>query len=572
MKSLITTSSNQPISTLTNYLIIILANLLIITSTFAQAPQKMSYQAIVRDASGKLVISQQVGMQISILQGSADGAAVYTETQTPTTNTNGLVSLEIGTGTTSDDFNTIDWASDTYFIKTETDPTGGTNYTIIGTSQLLSVPYALHAKTAEGIPIYTSAEIAALTPETGQAVFNSSEKLYQVYESGAWRSFISNCWPLPTTAYASSDQTFTDGTVSATLAANTPEANHGTGLWTVVSGDGGSFADATNPTTTFSGSACTAYTLQWIISTSCSSSSDDVNIEFNQTPTTASAGSDQTFTDGTVSATLSANTPVAEHGTGLWTVVSGTGGSFVDASNPTTTFYGTAHEVHTLRWTISTSCNSSTDDVQIAFTENGVGPVLTDYDGNTYKTVIIGTQLWMAENLKVTKEADGTAIPLVTDDTDWANLENNDTDKAYCYYSNSTDSLAKYGALYTYAAAKDACPTGWHLPSDAEWTELETYIANDGHSGTEGTALKSISGWYNSGNGTDDYGFSALPGGIRHIDDGAFGGVGGSGYWWSSTEHSSSNAYLRYLDYNYASVRRYSGNKSNGVSVRCVRD
>ena len=126
----------------------ILVALFIVGSTFAQAPEQMSYQAIVRDATGNLVTNQQVGMQISILQTTVGGTAVYVETQTPTTNANGLVSIAIGTGTpVNGTFATIDWSADTYFIKTETDPTGGTSYTITGTSQLLSVPYALHAKT-----------------------------------------------------------------------------------------------------------------------------------------------------------------------------------------------------------------------------------------------------------------------------------------------------------------------------------------------------------------------------------------------------------------------------------------
>ena len=120
--------------------------LLLTLSSFAQAPEKMSYQAVIRGANNALVTNQQVGMQISILQGST---AVYEETQTPTSNTNGLVSLEIGTGTViSGSFTAIDWSVGTYFIKTETDPTGGTNYTITGTSQLLSVPYALYAETS----------------------------------------------------------------------------------------------------------------------------------------------------------------------------------------------------------------------------------------------------------------------------------------------------------------------------------------------------------------------------------------------------------------------------------------
>ena len=117
----------------------------------AQSPEKISYQAVIRDASDKLVISKEIGMQISVLKGSVTGIEVYEETQTPPSNVNGLITVEIGTGTTSDDFSAIDWSNDSYFIKTEIDPTGGINYTITGTNQLLSVPYALHAKTAETI-------------------------------------------------------------------------------------------------------------------------------------------------------------------------------------------------------------------------------------------------------------------------------------------------------------------------------------------------------------------------------------------------------------------------------------
>lgn len=133
-------------------IITICAAILINASVLAQAPEKISYQAVVRDGNNALVTSTAVGMQISILQGSANGTAVYVETQTPTSNANGLVSLEIGSGTVvSGTFVSIDWANGPYFIQTETDPTGGTSYTITGTSQLLSVPYALHSKTAKHV-------------------------------------------------------------------------------------------------------------------------------------------------------------------------------------------------------------------------------------------------------------------------------------------------------------------------------------------------------------------------------------------------------------------------------------
>ena len=134
--------------------------LLLTISSFAQSPEKMSYQAVIRNAANALVTNQQVGMQISILQGST---AVYEETQTPTSNTNGLVTLEIGTGTiVSGTFSSIDWSADTYFIKIETDPAGGTNYTITGTSQLLSVPFALYAKTSSD-----AGAVAANTAKVG---------------------------------------------------------------------------------------------------------------------------------------------------------------------------------------------------------------------------------------------------------------------------------------------------------------------------------------------------------------------------------------------------------------------
>lgn len=129
-------------------LIMLVAVILLTVNLFAQTPEKMSYQAVLRNASNGLIVSTSVGMKISILKNSVLGEIVYEETQVPITDANGLVTLEIGTGTVVlGSFETIDWSSGPYFIKTETDLTGGTNYTIIGTSQLMSVPYALHAKT-----------------------------------------------------------------------------------------------------------------------------------------------------------------------------------------------------------------------------------------------------------------------------------------------------------------------------------------------------------------------------------------------------------------------------------------
>lgn len=132
----------------------LVAFLLLTASTFAQAPNRISYQAVIRNSSNVLVTSASVRIKITILQGSASGTAVYSETHLTTTNANGLVSVEIGGGTnTTGNITTINWAIGPFFIKTETDPSGGTNYTISGTSQLLSVPYALYAgKSGNGLP------------------------------------------------------------------------------------------------------------------------------------------------------------------------------------------------------------------------------------------------------------------------------------------------------------------------------------------------------------------------------------------------------------------------------------
>lgn len=155
---------------------------LLASHIYAQTPEGMSYQAIVRNENNTLVIESAVGMQISILQGSASGNAVYVERHFPTTNSNGLVSLQIGNGVlVSGNFAAIDWSNGPYFIKTETDLAGGANYKISGTSQLLSVPYALHAKTAENTnevdPVFESSVASAITDLDTLRWSNKQDKL-----------------------------------------------------------------------------------------------------------------------------------------------------------------------------------------------------------------------------------------------------------------------------------------------------------------------------------------------------------------------------------------------------------
>ncbi|MEI6047679.1 MAG: fibrobacter succinogenes major paralogous domain-containing protein [Bacteroidota bacterium] len=189
---------------------------------------------------------------------------------------------------------------------------------------------------------------------------------------------------------------------------------------------------------------------------------------------------------------------------------------------------------------------------------------IVDVDGGVYNTITLGAQTFFAENLKTTKYNDGTSIPLEPSRSAWGQL----ITPAYCWYNTTT-----YGALYNWSAVNTGklCPTGWHVPSDAEWEELVTYL---GGLSLAGGKMKEIGTTYwNSPNteATNESGFTALPGGYRS-NNGAFGSMGYGGYWWSSTEFSATDAWsidLRYGDSH--SYRSYTG-KQVGLSVRCFMD
>ena len=192
-----------------------------------------------------------------------------------------------------------------------------------------------------------------------------------------------------------------------------------------------------------------------------------------------------------------------------------------------------------------------------------------EFDDYTYSLVEIGDQCWFAENLRTTVYADDSSIPEVTDNSAWSGLSTG----ARCDYNNDAANVAVYGRLYNWFAVTNVaglCPNGWHVPTDGEWTALEDYITAQGFNGTEGAALKSTSGW-NSGNGTDNFGFSVLPGGYRAHYSGYFSNAGNFGSLWSSSP-SGGNAWYRDLYYYGPDISRYSDHPRYGFSVRCLRD
>ncbi len=222
---------------------------------------------------------------------------------------------------------------------------------------------------------------------------------------------------------------------------------------------------------------------------------------------------------------------------------------------------------------VACSDDSGTSSSNVIPNEISYGTLTDSRDGKTYKTVTIGTQTWMAENLNYDYN-EGSA-------------------KSYCY-NNSADSCAKYGRLYMWSAAMDSaavfstagkgcgygveckvtelaevrgvCPEGWHLPSKDEWNTLFTAV---GGTGSAGRSLKSTSGWNNSGNGVDSFGFSVLPAGRYYVD---FNNVGYSAYFWSSTELNSDDAFSMYFSYDYELAYVDYDSKGDGFSVRCLRD
>ncbi len=240
-----------------------------------------------------------------------------------------------------------------------------------------------------------------------------------------------------------------------------------------------------------------------------------------------------------------------------------------------------------VRWK-KTALENCTGVPCVAFT-CGFNAVV-DIDGNSYNTVLIGTQCWTASNLKVTKYNDGSLIPDLTTSTSnpWA-----PTSGARTGYDVSvvplSDYVGTFGYLYNWYATIDSrklCPAGWHVPTDAEWTNLIQFIDPSAivtvgaQSSTAGTVMKSTAtnsisgsglGWNPGNPGTNTSGFSGLPGGTRN-NFGSFSSIRGNTFFWSDTGYDGSSAYTRDLTNGWAGVGRGSLNKSYGASVRCLRD
>jgi uncharacterized protein (TIGR02145 family) len=233
----------------------------------------------------------------------------------------------------------------------------------------------------------------------------------------------------------------------------------------------------------------------------------------------------------------------------------------------------------------SGTCTISATQVAIGlFTSASISTTFSmnvvDIDGNVYQTVAIGNQDWMKENLKVTRFRTGEPIPNVINNREWASL----SEGAFSWINNdSTKSNNRFGVLYNWFAVSDPrkiCPTGWHVPTDAEWQVMERYLGMTFTEAEEtvlrganqGVLLKDTVGWIKKGTGTNSSDFSAIPAGLRAATTGDFYNAGADGCWWTSTYEDENNAWLRNMYYYFKSIYRISDSKKFGFSVRCVRD
>jgi len=651
-----------------------------------QTPQAFKYQAVARDLNGNPVINQEISVKISILSGSPEGTVEYCELHQTTTNSLGLINLEVGRGTiVTGNFALIAWGNNASFIKTEMDLAGGDNFVFMGTSQLLSVPYSLFSDNGvpdgqnpgdmlywngtqwikvsaglngqvltfnDGVPVWGGIQLPIINTSAVLNITAFTALGGGNIASDGGSPVISRgiCWnsmPNPTTANFITITGSGAGTFYATMNQLSASSVYYVRAYATNSA-GTSYGNEVSFTTTNGGITLTTTAITDITVNSATSGGNITNNggsgvmargvcwSTTQYPTTANSkttngsgngvfvseltglapntlyyvrayatnslgtsyGSQQSFTtqNGIVTLTtaevaeITATTAISDG------EISDDGGSpviargvcFSTSQNLTitdsTTNDGSGNGIF-----VSSLTNLLPDTLYYvrSYATNGVGTFYgnevsftslaswacgnsfnDNRDGKNYNTILIGTQCWMAQNLNIGIKISG-----------YSEQTNNGILEKYCF-GNSAGNCDVYGGLYqwnemmnysTNPGLSGICPTGWHLPVDAEWTILTTFLGGEENAGgklkEEGTVF-----WFFPNTGaTNSSGFTGLPSGFRW-PDGSFYGLGDNAVLWSSSQHDASTAWRRMLSAYGAYVRRYFDDKSFGFSVRCLKD
>jgi uncharacterized protein (TIGR02145 family) len=463
-------------------------------------PNAFNYSAVARDAVGQPIATKTIGIQVDILKNSPTGTSQYSENHFVNTDAFGLFNLVIGAGAIqSGSMVTIDWSNDNYYLKVGMDATGGTNFLTMGTTQLLSVPYALYAKSAGSV--------------SGGSV-SDNQKLSV--------SLIGDTLYLQNGGFV---------IIPGISAANTP-AQLATLTTSVVSSITDTSAVSGGNITNNGGASITAKGIVW---------------STNQNPTL-------------ISKLGSTNDGV---GTGSF-------GTYLFNLNANTTYFVRAYATNSVGTAYGNELSFTTTSSGNGIVTNPGSGVT--FDGYTYASIVLGNgQEWMAENLRTTTYANGDSIPNVTINSKWESL----TTGAWSHNNNDSQYENPYGKLYnwyTISDSRNVCPTGWHVPTNLEWTALIDYLGDQSVAGGK-MKSKGSQYWLTLNTATNESGFSGLPGGSLIVPAVAtMLNMGYAGCWWSSTESNAFSAWYYSLFSDQVNVEKSDYSKRCGFSVRCLMD
>jgi uncharacterized protein (TIGR02145 family) len=503
----------------------------IILSASGQVPLSFKYQTVLRDAAGVVISSQQVSLTLEILRGSGTGPVVCSETYECITNEFGLINLEVGSQDATA-FEEIDWAVGPYFLRVSL------NGNVLGTSELLSVPYALYAKNSGD---------GGLWMKVGNNIYYSEGSV------GIGSGLIDNSALLDLTSTSK-------GFLPPRMTSEQMNAisNPADGLMIFCSdcGDEGGGAMVMH-----------MYGVWYKFCTLCIGPNPpaesihlgtQTSITWKWHPVSGASGYKWSITDDYSGATdLGTDTSYTQ----------------------TNLLCGTEYRIYI--WAYASACNSSSTELTMSTADCNYGTPCpgmptVEYEGHTYNTVLIGSQCWLKENLDVGVRIDGTQDQI-----------NNGIIEKYCY-DDDPGNCEIYGGLYkweetmkysTIEGSQGICPNGWHVPSDAEWCTLTTYIDEAvncniiGDTGNEACLkMKSSNGWFLGGNGTNETGFTSLPAGVHFPTH--YQSIGLGIDFWTSTLQSNPGAYywVNYYTNDFAGKYILDLDWNCAVSIRCLRN
>lgn len=601
---------------------------LILPGLFAQVPQAFKYEFLLRTYNGNIATNTPVNLRISILDGSANGSIVYSETHSATTDGFGMLSLEVGNGTgKSGSFDEIEWVKGEFYLKM--DELGGKNFMLMPTQKLLSVPYAFYAQRATNVddadPDPTNeVQRISLSNDTlylsdgGWVDLGRADNQILEFNEGLLSIEDGNAVLLPLTfsdtssmneiqqmmragdvitlskgggSFVDQDTRYSAGqgiSIVDTVISNTaPSRWSMNGNFLAYGGEGAmvgtgnsepsAILQANSNNKGFLPPRMTTMERNVILNpatglmvfnteTSCLNFYNGSNwIEICGSCTPQPTAANAGPDQPDVAGTsASLGANTPQVGDGQWTIVQGEGGSFQNSADPKTIFTGRAGELYTLEWSITNECGTSRDQVIISFWSCGF-PLTDLRDGQSYKTLTIGNRCWLGENMNY-----GIMVNASVDQTD------NGTIEKYCYDDNATN-CDKYGGLYQWSEAvqyataekpRGVCPEGWHVPSDSEWNELLINMGIDQANAFK-TGLRGVDQGTRLKTGGAS-GFDALLGGSR-LNNGLYYAINNYGNFWSSTSEGD-KAWRHAVSGNTTGVFRTLNDRKEGLSVRCVKD